>query len=139
MQVGRRGFLRGMIAAPMALPVAAKDVAAKMGLSSLTAAPGADDCPDVPCELMTCSDGDVSSLKWYRQNLKDLFSSERVAQRRRHARRLAYRLDPDLAAHVSLSPAAAHQIQAERNYQRLTEEEEFNLNCSIKKLLDMGI
>lgn len=111
----RRRFLNLLGAAPVALPVAAKEAAAKMGLESVTAA-SQPLMSSLPGES-TASDLDWQE-KYFKSELRELFSSENVRQRKRMARAHSHVLDADLAALRSMSPAVAYIKQQERNIER---------------------
>lgn len=118
----RRAFLRLLGATPVALPVAAKEAAAKMGLASITSAAGAlpgDTLPTLHGPVPTASGGDG----WLRDALADLTTPTKQAEFRERAALQAGRLDADLAALRSVSPAAAFAIQRERCFVRVAKYE----------------
>mgnify|MGYP001096809871 CR=1 FL=1 len=122
--MARRAFLRFAAAAPVALPVAAKEAAAGMGLQGALggAMLGKMPVPDgMPCSP---APGDVyDHATWLRQQIAELLSDEGLKSARINAREEARRLDPDLAALRSVSPAFAYQAQVDRSAARHIERQ----------------
>lgn len=113
MAVARRGFLRLLGAAPIALPVAAREAASKVGVSTLgygmPSSGFAQGC--VP------SSGDDKG--WIKQWAIDAFSLAKRAERWEEIKdNPVGALDPDLACSRSLSMSAAIRIQRQRNFER---------------------
>jgi hypothetical protein len=115
--VARRAVLKMMGVAPIAGPIAAQEVAAKMGVGSLIG--GGAQLAKRYADTDTCAT-EVSPTTTaqrilnYRNDLAYWKSAERRRELRRRYRREHITLDADLASHTSLSPAAARSIQIER-------------------------
>lgn len=132
MKVARRGFLSLLAAAPMAVPVAVKDAAAKMGLSAVTG----------PGEMMGSIGGNspvgngYDEAGYITQSIKEFWSPQVAADRAEQARSRASRLDPDLAAMRSVSPAWAHRVQTARC---LREIEQHQTSWMRKRANELGL
>jgi hypothetical protein len=121
--MARRGFLRFMAAAPVALPVAAKEAAAGMGLQGLlggasfgTNMPEAGGCNPIGYPQDACAP--VNAADWLKQRLTELMSDESMERMRHDAKHAARYLDPDLAAMRSVSPSFAYGRQIDRHVDR---------------------
>lgn len=121
MSVGRRGFLRLLAAAPVAVPVAAREAAQKAGVGAVGL--GIEDFG--PTTSGQCWPADPASEgDWITQNAKRVFSKAWEQEQRESARGwYPARLDPDLAASRSLSLSAALRIQRDRNTQNRIDRE----------------
>ena len=114
--MNRRGFLGALAAAPIAGPAAAKNLAAKtfgkMGVSVASFGRGGYiggfAIPQTPNPSNSWA-ADLARL------VAGVASPEEQAQ----ARDMARVLDLDIASHVSLSPAAAYNIQVQRCLQKI--------------------
>jgi len=124
MSVGRRGFLRLLAAAPVAVPVVAREAAQKAGLSADAAGSIYDQAAkNYGGPFATGSSG--PDPDWCRSWAKRVFSQDWVDQTRREiGRRHPWPLDPDLAASRSLSLSAAMRIQRERNIAKEIDREQ---------------
>lgn len=131
--VARRGFLALIGAAPIALPVAAKEAAAKMGMGSVlsgAASYGGGSALDVGYpKAGTALKGDGSILGYLRAELRNLTEERNVSEIRRRVLRNgeARVLDADLASMRSTSPSVAYHIQIERCVARNVERERMSL------------
>lgn len=128
MAVARRGFLRLLGAAPIALPVAAREAASKVGVSTLGyGMPSGGLHRGPPTEI----GGDN---EWIKQWAADAFSLARRAERWEEIRSNPVgTLDPDLACSRSLSMSAAIRIQRERNFERSIAGEQRSARRRFKK------
>lgn len=130
-QVGRRGFLTLLAAAPVAAPVVAREAAQKAGIATLAAG-----MPDAPYGGTTPShpgEGD-----WIKDTCKRVFSEEWEETRREQMMTyLPHRLDPDLASSRSLSLSAALLIQRDRNIERNIESERADALRSFRRFFKM--
>lgn len=120
--MARRAFLRFAAAAPVALPVAAKEAAAGMGLQGLLggASFGAN-MPEMGCNTVgypkdACAP--VNAADWLKQRLTELMSDESMERMRNDAKHSARYLDPDLASMRSVSPSFAYGRQIDRHVDR---------------------
>ena len=128
MTTNRRSFLGLLAAAPAAIPVIAKDAAAKMRLTSITG-PGENHyMGEAPSEAY----GWGSDASWIKDAIKKMFSEDAIQERMDHARHNARILDGDIASMRSLSPSAAYEIQVKRCYDRLTKKEKGNLEQMLR-------
>lgn len=136
----RRGMLKLLAAAPAAVPIAAKEAAAKMGLGTSvfggaagggmeTARAGYADKAMGPCAMPQ-----AMQLADYQNQLKRLLSPESLAGIRDAATRNGVQLDPDLASLRTISPSAARQIQIDRNVQRIIASERRWIDKRISEL-----
>lgn len=110
--LARRRFLSFLVAAPAAVPVIAKEAAAKLGLEgALGGMIGPHTLPGygVPASLST-----GASEHWAKRALREFWSPAKQRERAETIDGAARRLDPDLASMRSLSPAAAYQLQRTR-------------------------
>lgn len=125
----RRKFLGALLAAPMAAPVVAKEAAVAMGLSGPLNAAGAM----LPGNMLSAGTGGCnpsepgSYLDFLRSQLAGIVSGKPDKEIEREARYAASRLDPDLAAMRSASPAFVWQAQRERTYNRIIEDRKASL------------
>ncbi len=114
----RRSFLQALLVAPAAVPVAAKQAAAKMGLVAVT---------DVAASQFIGGDSvcgpDRGNDDWAKRALKELMSKDKTQERWDQTIHQARVLDADLASLKSMSPSVAYGIQRERTYHRLTDNE----------------
>lgn len=126
--VARRGFLKLLGAAPVALPVAAREAASKAGISTLGLMDGSG--PSVSYGgPVPHSEGD-----WVADTCKRVFSKAWEMEQREQMRRwLPQKLDPDLACSRSLSLSAALNIQRERNIERRIRDERQDAANSYKR------
>ena len=136
----RRGFLKLIGAAPIALPVAAKEAAVSMGLSGpLGAGAGMANTigyatsigGPMPCD--PASEGD-----YLRSRLAEIMSPQNLSRFRQEAKHEARMLDADIAAMRSISPSAAFSMQIERAVQKRIEQERSWIDQSIAKLRSIG-
>jgi hypothetical protein len=125
----RRGFLKLLGMAPVAGPVAAKEAAASMGLEGVIA--GASMVGGAIPSGSPISTGD--NLDWLKDRIREHVSGEIDADYKANARHDARRLDPDLAALRSVSPAWAYTQQVERAYQRNKQIQETWLSKTARK------
>ena len=112
--VSKTANRRGFLAAIVALPVAAKEAAGKLGLQGPLGwgvEGGLLHGPHPGSAL--ASSADAESF-WQRQLRKFTTSRSQQRYRRISARQDARRLDPDLASMRSISPAAAYALQCDR-------------------------
>ena len=127
----RRGFLKLMPAAPFAATAAAKEAAASMGLSGPINAAGGFG--------LVGSIGNAGAVPipiaepWYIDALKRFASDETIQQHRAHAKSLACRLDPDIAAMRSLSPSQAYAMQVERCFERIRREQKTYIDQEMER------
>lgn len=124
----RRGFLKLLGMAPVAGPVAAKEAAVSMGLEGVIA--GASMVGGAMPSGSPIASGEVD---WLRERIRDHVSGESDAEYKANARHDARRLDPDLAALRSVSPAWAYTRQVERAYQRNRQSQETWLSKAARK------
>lgn len=104
------------MAAPAALPVIAKEAAGKIGLQGVLGGASSFLPP-------MSGGGDISAGEsWPQMMLRRFWRPSQQRERRTHAREHARRLDPDLAAMRSISPAAAYRIQVGRCLERSERE-----------------
>lgn len=122
----RRGFLKLLGMAPVAAPVAAKEAAVSMGLEG---ALGGSVAAAIPMGS-PIADG---SKDWLKERISEHLSGESDAEYKANARHDARRLDPDLAALRSVSPAWAYQKQVERAYQRNKQSQDTWLTKAARK------
>lgn len=106
--MNRRGLLRLLGAAPVALPVVAREAAAKAGIGTLGLAAPA--YPSQPC-------GSAEDESWVGDWVKRVFSKEFEKEAQRNVGSVGT-LDPDLASSRSFSISTAVRIQRERNVTR---------------------
>jgi hypothetical protein len=111
--VGRRGFLRLLGAAPVALPVVAREAATKAGIGAVGV--GMSGAPEASYGgSITSSEGD-----WIASVAKRVFSKDWEDEERERLKRWnVTSLDPDLASSRSLSLSAAMNIQRARNIEK---------------------
>lgn len=113
MSVGRRGFLRLLGAAPVALPVVAREAATKAGVGSGFSPDLLGTSAQVPMS------GGTTEGEWITSVCKRVFSKDWEAEERERMKRWHVgSLDPDLASSRSLSLSAAVNIQRQRNIER---------------------
>lgn len=122
----RRGFLRLIGAAPVALPVAAKEAAVSMGLSGPIGAASAAHPGGSP--------GAAADKSWVMRRLAEMYSPEKQAEFRMQARHNARVLDADIAAMRSISPSTAFTIQVEREMSRILKTETTWLERQLKEI-----
>jgi len=109
----RRRFLTLIGAAPVAVPVAAKEAAVAMGLSG----------PVGPASIIEGSmlknapmaGGIAADMSWTTRALERLMSEDGRREVSNDAKAYARTLDPDLAALRSVSPSFAFRRQRDRN------------------------
>lgn len=77
----------------------------------------------------------IPDSQWAAKRLASLMSPESVASFRRNARLNARVLDPDIAAMLSISPARAYQMQVDREFARIIEQEKSWLERRVEGLL----
>lgn len=137
--MARRAFLRFAAAAPVALPVAAKEAAASMGLQGALGAGAqigmglagqtvgyADNCKDA---------SPINHVDWLKQRMTDLLSDENLERIRMQEAAQLSRLDPDLASMRSVSPSFARHRQIDRNVNRAVESQKRWLNADLARSL----
>lgn len=117
----RRSFLQGLVAAPVAAPVIARDAAEKAGLAKLGGfgASGAG---------IGSGNGGGWDVSWVKIVFSETFEDELRETMRVH------RLDPDLACSRSLSLATAMRIQKEREVQRALKERRSDAARTYKRI-----
>ena len=118
----RRGFLRLIGVSPVALPVAAKQAAVAMGLGGPVGSAVGILGGQLGYENAQQCNKPYPDGGWIRQKIQALHSPQKLAEFREQARHVA-RLDPDIAALRSISPATAYQMQVEREVQRMIRNE----------------
>lgn len=129
----RRKILALFSAAPAALPVAIKEAAEKAGIGSITAhQPAADFGVEAIPGPYVNHDGHI---KWLRDRLSRLGSDQHAFDRQRRAEEQAYRLNPNLAALRSVSPAVAYRIEVDRQMKILMERDRIKTNLDIAEAL----
>lgn len=120
--MNRRSILKLFGAAPVGLPVVAREAASKAGIGALGLA------PDEGCYPMAGSFGSnpASEADWVTQTAKRVFSKDWENEERMRMREwYPSKLDPDLASSRSLSLSAALRIQRDRNIEnRIRNERE---------------
>lgn len=123
----RRNFLRILATAPVAAPVAVKEAAAKMGLSSVTAAFASGGNVGLQTGV-PMGDREYTQQRW-----EYFLSSGGRRDRVRQAQFLARTLDSDIAAMRSISPAGAYALQVERALARIESEERVSIAEAAKR------
>ncbi len=119
----RRSFLKGLVAAPVAAPVMARDAASAAGISPpLNTPPFKLDAVRAMTGAQTPAALDGSFVDYVRDELKRITSPEWENRTRAESARSVTRLDPDLASSKSLSLSAAIRLQAKRDADRRIEE-----------------
>lgn len=119
--LARRRFLSLLGAAPAAIPVIAKEAAAKLGLEgALGGMLGPHTLP--PCLPSVDSCGIGTSEHWAKQAMRKFWSPTKKRERAETIDGSARRLDPDLASMRSISPAAAYQLQRARCKSRIEQQ-----------------
>lgn len=131
----RRKFMTFLPVAPVAAMAAAKEaIAARMGLMGPIGYRASSHYADV-VGIPPCSNNEP----WFEYTLKNFFTNEEIERRRRHAQSLSRVLDPDLAAHRSLSPAVAYGIQIERCIKRIEVVERRDAEKARREALGRGL
>lgn len=129
----RRKILSLFAAAPASLPVAVKEIAEKAGIASIAARPPAT---DFGVEAIPGPYGNHDAhIKWLRDRLSRLGSDQHTFDRQRRAEEQAYRLNPNLAALRSVSPAVAYRIEVDRQMKILMERDRIKTNFDIVEAL----
>ena len=121
----RRGLLKLIGMAPIAAPVAAKEAAASMGLTGITGIVGVG-ANVANANYYRRGENAVQAcdpIDWAKNGLKHLMSAERQMEIRMQAKNNARILDADIAAMRAVSPAAAYQMQIDRNVARIIDIE----------------
>lgn len=108
--LARRGFLRLAALAP----VAAREAAAKMGLSPATSLSGGIGLPGA-----SLSGESAGGDAWIKRALDAFGTARKAREINSRARAEARMLDPDLASMRSVSAAAAYTIQRSRCFRRI--------------------
>lgn len=116
--LARRRFLSLLGAAPAAIPVIAREAAAKLGLEG---ALGGTISSSIPLGLGGVPP-DPSSEPWPQRALRMFWRPTQRRERRNTVEWQARRLDPDLASMRSISPSAAYQLQRSRCAARVEHE-----------------
>lgn len=116
MAASRRSILTMIGLAPIAAPVAAKEAAGRMGLSSICEVQNTD---LLGHGLIGPTPGPDNA--WARNGLLKLLGRDpyKMQEIERAARREARSLDPDIAALRSMSPSVAYSIQRKRCEERI--------------------
>jgi hypothetical protein len=116
--VARRAVLKMMGVAPIAAPIAAQEVAAKMGTGTLIGGAHAlakkARYADEACATEISPISTAQRVLNYREDLAFWKSEDRRKVLRSQYRRAQVNLDPDLASLNSVTPAAARAIQIDR-------------------------
>ena len=125
MKIGRRAFLGGMAAAPLAAPMAAKEIAAQ---PSIMGALGSG------LNYVTGTYPEPAPYAWQAAGLSKqawrLLEKSADEKQRQYNERLSYRVngfDADLFAMRAMSPAAKAHIQRERDRTTMAEIESLRL------------
>lgn len=134
----RRGFLRLIGAAPVALPVAAKEAAVSMGLSGPLGAAAASQYIGNSCGAVPMPCDPSQEIMYYKDRLASIVSSENMLRYRQEARNEARILDADIAAMRAISPSAAYAMQVERVVQRRIQQERSWIDQGLAKLKSLG-
>ena len=139
----RRSFLGALIAAPSALPVAAKEAAAKMGMTqfmvgSQSLVGPVNEFSKYPSNVYPSSqDANVSpqdNINYYKNLIRDITSGDRREEIINNCKSSVRVLDSDLAALKSISPATAYNIQMQRNIDKEIKKETSYYEKMIKKM-----
>ena len=135
----RRKILSLFAAAPAALPVAVKEIAAKAGIGSVTdLAPvhaASAMAPDYAVGAGPDGMGWDGNIRWLKHRLSAVNTEHQRYHRRRRAEELAHRLNPNLASLRSVSPAAAYRIEVERRMKDLEEDDRKSANLELLEAL----
>lgn len=137
----RRMFLKAAVAAPVAVPVAAKDAAIKMGMGNAKIA-GEGVALNSASGWGGLGGLADNELRWLQDELAEALGSDGSDHRYELKAGGIGRLDHDLAALRSVSPAWAETIQVERTVKRTRERRISNLQKRIafrtKKSMGLG-
>lgn len=116
MTVARRSFLTLLAAAPVAMPVVAREAAQKAGVTALGYG--------MPMPPVGGAQSVGNGNDWIRDWAKDVFSAGWKDSRWQEIKSNPVgALDPDLASSKSLSLSTAVRLQRERNFARMIESE----------------
>lgn len=132
--MNRRGILKLFGAAPVGLPVIAREAAAKAGIGGTLSGP----VPSVGSYMGQAGGEPASEKDWVRDWCKQVFTSAWEEEKRREMRGWQpERLDSDLASSRSMSLSAALRIQTERNIERRIAREREEARLRYAKLFKM--
>ena len=135
----RRGFLKLIGAAPVALPVAAKEAAVSMGLSGPIGVGAAGQMAGYANSVGFPTPNDPNGEATYlKERLAEIMNPDNLRRLRSEARHEARQLDADIAAMRSISPSAAYAMQIERVVERRVREERNWIDKGIDRLKKMG-
>lgn len=128
----RRGFLKLIPGAPVGVAVAAKEVAASMGLSGPINPVAGYLGGNIGYAKAQAIPGS-STVPWFVDAFKQFMSAETIENHRNSAKGMARVLDADIAAMRSISPSQAYQMQVERCYERLRKQEKSYIDKEMER------